>query len=48
MSITLYPKTNEHTKWVNHVIEDMLQHHVNPWHDDWDEFLGKVGFTYND
>jgi hypothetical protein len=35
-------------KRVNHIIEDMLQHYVNPMQDVWDEFLAMVEFANND
>ena len=34
MSTTFYPEIDRQTKWVNHVIKDMLQHDVNPMQND--------------
>jgi hypothetical protein len=43
-----HSQTDGHMKRVNHIIEDMLQHYVNPMQDVWDEFLAMVEFANND
>jgi len=32
---------------INHILEDLLQHYVNPVQDDWNEFFDLIEFGYN-
>jgi len=32
---------------MNHTLEDMLRHYVDPHHQDWDSFLAMADFAIN-
>eukprot|EP00798_Chlamydomonas_sp_ICE-L_P005513 gene5513-biopygen2579 len=42
-----HPQTDGQTERMNRVIEDMIRHHVGPYHDDWDQSLALVEFAIN-
>ena len=48
MFTAFHSQTDGQTQWVNHVIEDMLQHNVYLVQDNWNESLAMVEFVYND
>jgi len=46
-STAFHPQTDGQTERMNRVIEDMIRHHVGPYHDDWDQSLALVEFAIN-
>eukprot|EP00798_Chlamydomonas_sp_ICE-L_P029835 gene29835-biopygen11557 len=46
-STAFHPQTDGQTERMNRVIEDMIRHHVGPYHDDWDQSLALVDFAIN-
>ncbi len=47
MSTSFHPQTDGQTERMNRVLEDMLRHYVNPYQNDWDEYLTVVEFAIN-
>eukprot|EP00798_Chlamydomonas_sp_ICE-L_P030045 gene30045-biopygen15901 len=47
LSTAVHPQTDGQTERMNRVIEDMIRHHVGPYHDDWDQSLALVEFAIN-
>ena len=47
MSTSFHPQTDGQTERTNRTLEDMLRHYVNPYQNDWDEFLPVVEFAVN-
>eukprot|EP00798_Chlamydomonas_sp_ICE-L_P011161 gene11161-biopygen12616 len=47
LSTAFHPQTDGQTERMNRVIEDMICHHVGPYHDDWDQSLALVEFAIN-
>eukprot|EP00798_Chlamydomonas_sp_ICE-L_P001252 gene1252-biopygen14118 len=47
LSTAFHPQTDGQTERMNRVIEDMIRHHVGPYHDDWDQSLALVEFAIN-
>eukprot|EP00798_Chlamydomonas_sp_ICE-L_P001723 gene1723-biopygen14553 len=46
-STAFHPQTEGQTERMNRVIEDMIRHHVGPYHNDWDQSLALVEFAIN-
>lgn len=47
MSTSFHPQTDGQTERMNRTLEDMLRHYVNPYQNDWDEYLTVVEFAIN-
>ena len=47
MSSGFHPKTDDHTERGNRSIEEMLRAYIGKCHNNWDERLDMVEFTYN-
>jgi hypothetical protein len=46
-STSFHPQTDGQTERMNRTLEDMLRHYVNPYQNDWDEYLTVVEFAIN-
>ena len=46
-STSFHPQTDGQTERTNRTLEDMLRHYVNPYQNDWDEYLTVVEFAIN-
>jgi len=47
MSTAFHPETDGQTERMNRVIEETLRNYVNPYHDDWDQYLYMAEFAIN-
>ena len=47
LSTSFHPQTDGQTERMNRTLEDMLRHYVNPYQNDWDEYLNVVEFAIN-
>jgi len=47
-STTYHPQMDGQTERVNQEVEQLLQLFVNQCQDDWDDWLSKAEFAYND
>ena len=47
LGLAFHPQTDGQTERMNHTLEDMLRHYVNPNQNDWDTYLTVVEFAIN-
>ncbi len=47
LSTAYHPQSDGQTEWMNRILEDVLNHYVNPRGTDWDEFLPAAEFAVN-
>ena len=47
LSTTDHPQMDGQTKWVNQLLEDMLQAYVSKHQSNWEDYLPILEFAYN-